>query len=109
MNKRNGCTSINGWSTGTHHEHGTSAYIISVSRYYRDLPNDFGGKGLHVPGDLDGVVCSSWAEASRLQEEHGYLHPYCRNTCGFVMSRAARKHGMKTNDSRYLSRERRGK
>lgn len=41
------------------------------------------------------------AEAQRLELLYGYAQYYGRNTCGFVMSRAARKRGYKTTDGMY--------
>jgi hypothetical protein len=41
------------------------------------------------------------AEDRRIGLLYGYIQHYCRNSCRFVMSRAARKRGMKTDDGMY--------
>lgn len=55
---------------------------------------------------LTGTYDERYAEANRLGLLYGYTQYYGRNTCGFVMSRAARKRGYKTGDTMYLRRQR---
>jgi hypothetical protein len=49
------------------------------------------------------------AEIDRLGLMYGYLKPYSRNTCEFVMSRAARRRGHVTTNWMYLERAARGR
>lgn len=60
-------------------------------------------------GQLYGKVVATREEADRLSLEYGYTHLYGRNTCKFVMSRAARKRGYTTEDRMYNDRAKRGK
>jgi len=43
----------------------------------------------------------------KLAREHGFTSAYSRNTCKFVMSRAARKRGYTTDDWMYNSKKER--
>lgn len=46
----------------------------------------------------------TYDEAEQLDRLHGRTHPYCRNSCNFVQSRAARKRGIVSQDYFYNRR-----
>lgn len=77
---------------------GTGGVEIHVTR-----PRDIKGRKVYQRGQLDGVQAANRDAAWTMGLLYGYLQPYSRNTCGFVMSRAARRRGVKTTDWRYLS------
>ena len=52
-------------------------------------------------GQLNGLVVANDVEARDLALTYGYLQTYSRNSCRFVMSRAARRRGFTTDDYRY--------
>lgn len=100
MNPRNQPICCNsGWSVGSCQMKGFAC--AEPAKIYGDMPNKFGGIGVHKPGDIYGMRFANSDEAHRYMRERGYSHYYCRNSRGFVMSRAARKRGYTTGDWRY--------
>ncbi len=84
-----GCTS------GT----GIIGVISSVSRHYDNVPGKRPYRILKT--SLYGRSFASSEEHSAECLRLGFTREYSRNRCEFVMSRAARKRGMKTSDYRY--------
>lgn len=99
MNPRSNttCVSSDGPGFSTTSGSDIKGYIINVYKHIE------GRKFGHPHGmmryyQLNGRVVETSAEATQLGLLYGVLHYYGRNTCRFVMSRAARKRGIKTRD-----------
>jgi hypothetical protein len=88
------------WGFSSSHQLGTKEHTISVYRFH-DGKRDKRGWTLQQKGDIYGLVVSSSEEATRIGLERGYLQPYSRNLTRFVMTRAARKRGIKSTDGMY--------
>lgn len=58
------------------HTHGTNIHKLSVFRVYPDLPNTFGGKGLHAHCDHDGKEFPTAEAAWAFALTRGYLRPW---------------------------------
>jgi len=78
----------------------------SVCRHYRALE---GGRGRILRTSLWGKTFASSEEHSAECLRLGFSHYYGRNSVEFVMSRAARKRGLTTNDYYYNARAKEGK
>lgn len=50
--------------------------ILSVSRYYKDLPNEMGGRGRFKRMDADGRHFPTSQAAWDFALDHGYIRPY---------------------------------
>lgn len=50
--------------------------ILNVSRYYDQLPNEYGGKGIFKKLDGDGRIFATTKEASQWAKEHGYTREF---------------------------------
>lgn len=94
----------------THSVSNTSGYIpgkivLSVTRHFS--ATKFGYKILRADvNDMQFPDTEEGREAAdRLCLERGYLRFYGRNSCGFVMSRAARRRGLTTNCFRYRNQQ----
>lgn len=101
------------WCTGSNS--GADGYRLSCFRPREGFPpgGRFGSTARYQRGQLDGLLLTGTydereAEAKRLMVLYGYDQWHGRNTCGFVMSRAARKRGYTTTDRMYLNRQARG-
>ena len=86
------------WGFSTTSSSDTTGCQISVYRFV--------GRKL-ATADLNGLTVASDDQARAIALARGYLQPYCRNSCKFVMSRAARRHGVTTQDWLYNSRRKR--
>lgn len=101
------CTDSNGFGVSTHTGSGIAGAVLHIYKHH-DAP-DKRAAGI-VPyfrtqrGDLDGTQYASSDEARAAAIAHGYLHPYTRNCSGFVMSRAARKRGIRSRSLTYNSK-----
>lgn len=60
------------FTTGT----GMTGVILNVSRHYRNLPNEFGGKGRFKLCDANGKVFKTQDEAKQYALEHGYIREW---------------------------------
>lgn len=49
---------------------------LNVSRYYPDLPNEFGGKGVFKKCDCDGMLFEDADAAHKFAFERGYLQEF---------------------------------
>ena len=99
---RNSTVTRGPWSVGSTSGHGIDGEILSICRHLR-LPS---GRYAMMRHQLDGMPFQGTRdERNRLLCLHGVLQPYNRNLCQFVMSRAARKRGVKTTDWMYLARK----
>jgi hypothetical protein len=49
---------------------------LNVSRYYDDLPNKFGGRGVHKSLDCDGLIFKTSQEAFDFAFKRGYTRTY---------------------------------
>lgn len=102
MNKRNKTVTNGPWGVSATSGSGINGEQLNVYRYldgkiFKD------GKLRFLHGQLDGMNFERYSEERiELCLTYGYLKRYGRNTCKFVMSRAARKRGIKTTDGMYL-------
>ncbi len=116
MNARNkpvtnrpwGCSSSWGYGVGRECiDEQLNVYRL-IERMPDGTPFKDGSKVKFLHGQLDGMMFKrDDPQRVRLCLLYGYLKPYGRNTCSFVMSRAARKRGYKTTDGMYTRAERR--
>lgn len=103
MNARNSKVTNGKWGVSTTRATGVPGVTLSVYvNHYGPKTSD--GKYHCQKGDGDGLTFDSHEQADAYTLEHGYSKRYSRNTMEFVMSRAARKRGMTTDDWRYHSR-----
>lgn len=91
------------WGFSTTSGTGIVGYVISAYRWipgskFRD------GKPRMLKGQLWGKVAATIEESDKLGIEYGYTKMYGRNSTCFVMSRAARKRGVKAINFWYLQR-----
>ena len=96
MNSRNTTVTNTAWGVSQTSTCGVEGATLNIYHHVRGKD----GRTLWRNGDLNelkGNKDELWARAL----EHGYLKRYGRNTCGFVMSRAARRRGLKTDNGMY--------
>lgn len=74
------------WKTGKK----IGGAVLSVSRYYPDLKNEFGGRGVFKKCDCDGMVFDSSEAAFEFAHERGYTRDYYSETPRAQAFRAAR-------------------
>ena len=94
------CVSNNwtsGYTTGTGIPNGMCIYC--ASRVVYEFPY-CGGRSWFPRNEKYGKLMTIEA-ADKIQIEKGIVHPYTRNTVNFVMSRAARKRGYKSDSYYY--------
>ena len=104
MNIRNNRTVTNGpWGVSTSSGYGIAGSKLSVCRLL-DGKLFADGRFRFLRGQLDGMMFADkfGDDYQRICLTYGYLKMYGRNTCNFVMSRAARKRGYRTTDGMYL-------
>jgi hypothetical protein len=65
-----------GTSVGSSHFHGSGVHVLNASRYYPDMPNAFGGKGVFKKLDCDGMEFSTREAAHQFALERGYTREY---------------------------------
>ena len=82
----------------TSHQCGTNVWTATPHRYYPDVPNEWGGRGKFLEGDLYGVGFSSERECWAAMQERGYTRQFNRNLCSFTMSKRARSAGKFSRD-----------
>lgn len=112
--KRNVIVTRGPWGYGNISGSGIKGYRINPHRFFRTPDGkDIRGKdGRPLPalqGTLNGVTVATLKEARELGLVYGYTKYYGRNTCGFVMSKAARKRGYVTTNGQYNRRTAEGK
>ena len=96
------------WSFGTTSGSGIRGKMLTPCRLFeRQLFKD--GRSRIMRGQLYGLCVATHEEANALGLLYGYTQPYNRNTVRFVMSRAARRRGLKSEDPSYLRRAAAGK
>lgn len=104
MNPKRNTTCTRGpWSFSSTSGSGIKGSILTPTRFRdRPVPKDGPfGRQIMQKGQLYGHEVTETdydkrnAEEKRLGLLYGYTQYYGRNTCEFVMSRAARKHGVK--------------
>jgi len=95
MKATNVTTTNTGFSVSTTTGSGIKGVQISVCRFPKKT-----GWGM-LKGQLNGLTVETHEQADALLLTYGYTKQFGRNTCKFVMSRAARKHGMTTTDYGY--------
>lgn len=66
---------------------GADGYTLSVFRAYNDLPNQWGGKGVHRHCDHYGKKFATYDEAAAFALDRGYVRPWFKS----AESRAHRK------------------
>jgi hypothetical protein len=109
MNTKNNRTVTNGhWGVSTTSGSDIQGSILNVYRCI-DGSKFKDGKFRIQYASLNGMNFPERFDSGydRICLEHGFLKLYGRNTCKFVMSRAARKRGYKTTDWMYLGRVKR--
>lgn len=65
-----------GICVATMHNFKRDVVILHVSRFYPDITNRFGGKGVHKPLDCDGKEFATKELADTFAFEHGYTREY---------------------------------
>lgn len=109
-NKPRKCTAPHSCCGSTiHHDRKDNLVQYGTFRLIRNpdgRKNEYGGYSdfyhLYVPRHGEFMTEK---EADQLDIESGNAVPYFRNACRFVMSRAARKRGLTTNDFLYNNRK----
>jgi hypothetical protein len=66
-----------GTSVGSSHFHGSGVYVLNASRYYPDMPNAFGGKGVFKKLDCDGMEFSTREAAHQFALANTSRNPVC--------------------------------
>lgn len=107
MNARNAKVTRGSWGVSTTSGSGIKGVQLSVV-ILRDGKLFKDGKFRFQKGDKDGLILTGHESADALTLEHGYSQKYGRNTSKFVMSRAARKRGMTTDNIWYNLKHKRG-
>lgn len=100
--KRNPVVTRGPWGFSSTSGTGIDGAILNVYRFPRP------DRMLMMRGQLDGMrIVGTYdernAKLDALGLEYGYLSRYGRNTCKFVMSRAARRRGFTTQDWAYAA------
>lgn len=88
------------WGFSTTNGSEIDGYQINVYRF----PNAPKSYRKMMTGQINGIIVKTREEAGRLGMVYGFLQHYSRNSCRFVMSRAARKRGYITTDRLYGDR-----
>jgi len=111
--KKNPVVTRGPWGFSSTSGTGIDGAILHVHRFPRPANMTAAGwRPLMMRGQLDGMRVTGGydernAKLDALGLEYGYLARYGRNTCKFVMSRAARRRGFTTNDYGYAAGQRR--
>lgn len=114
MNPKKNVTTTRGpWGYGSTSGHGINGHKINPHRFFHDANGNYvkgsDGKPVgYLRGTLAGVTVATREEVEKLGLLYGYTNYYGRNSCGFVMSRAARKRGYTTTDGMYNRAVKRG-
>lgn len=96
------CTEVRGFTFGCMSGGSIKGYQANISKHY-DIghPLNKTGKYKILKSEVDGKLYNSIEELDKMGLERGYIHYYGRNTCEFVMSKAARKRGYTTQNRGY--------
>lgn len=65
-----------GTSVSYGHLHGSGVHTLSVTRYYPNLKNSFGGLGVFKNLDCNGMEFPSCEAAQKFAFDHGYIREY---------------------------------
>lgn len=110
MNSNNSLVTRSPWDCGGSSGYGIDGYEMQPFRIIEGS-NFKDGKFRIMYGQLYGLRIPMDGNHHKISDDlfllYGYGKRYSRNSCKFVMSRAARKRGHKTSDRMYNSRKER--